>query len=132
MKIKALTICQPYAHLIAIGEKRVENRTWTTNYRGPLAIHAGLSRKYLDDGDQVRYPGMAFGAVVATAMLVECVRMDAVADLIVNKPELLWLSGHVHVEGPMCWILEDIQRLETPYPISGQRSLWQIDGWTGP
>ncbi len=40
--MKALTLQQPWATLIAEGHKRVENRTWQTAYRGPLAIHAGL------------------------------------------------------------------------------------------
>jgi hypothetical protein len=39
--MKALTITQPYATLIAIGAKRIETRGWPTQYRGPLAIHAG-------------------------------------------------------------------------------------------
>jgi len=45
--MKAVTIYQPYAELIARGEKRVENRSWRTDYRGPLAIHAGCSRAWL-------------------------------------------------------------------------------------
>jgi hypothetical protein len=52
IKGKALTICQPYAELIARGEKVIENRTWPTSYRGPLLIHAGKSREWLyGDGD---------------------------------------------------------------------------------
>lgn len=39
---KALTVRAPCAGLIAIGIKRVENRTWSTPYRGTLYIHAGL------------------------------------------------------------------------------------------
>ena len=39
--MKALTITQPWATLIAIGAKRFETRGWSTPYRGPLAIHAG-------------------------------------------------------------------------------------------
>lgn len=39
--MKAITILQPYAWLIVAGVKDVENRTWRTNYRGPLLIHAG-------------------------------------------------------------------------------------------
>ena len=30
----------PRAMLIALGAKRVETRSWSTSYRGPLAIHA--------------------------------------------------------------------------------------------
>ena len=46
--MKAITISQPWAHLIVRGEKRVENRTWPTEHRGPLAIHAGKSLAELD------------------------------------------------------------------------------------
>jgi activating signal cointegrator 1 len=38
--MKAITLTQPWATLVAIGAKRIETRSWPTNYRGPLAIHA--------------------------------------------------------------------------------------------
>lgn len=39
--MKAITLIQPWASLIAIGVKTVETRSWQTPYRGLLAIHAG-------------------------------------------------------------------------------------------
>ena len=38
--MKALTLTQPWATLVAIGAKKIETRSWNTSYRGPLAIHA--------------------------------------------------------------------------------------------
>ena len=38
--MKALTLTQPWATFVAIGVKRIETRSWSTRYRGPLAIHA--------------------------------------------------------------------------------------------
>lgn len=38
--IKALTLWEPFASLVAYGVKRIETRSWPTSYRGPLAIHA--------------------------------------------------------------------------------------------
>lgn len=38
--MRALSLTQPFATLVAIGAKRVETRNWSTQYRGPLAIHA--------------------------------------------------------------------------------------------
>lgn len=38
--MKALTIWQPWASLLACGGKRFETRSWATSYRGPIAIHA--------------------------------------------------------------------------------------------
>ena len=38
--MKTLSVKQPNASLICAGVKRVENRTWQTDYRGRLLIHA--------------------------------------------------------------------------------------------
>lgn len=38
--MKALSIINPIAYLVACGVKDVENRSWTTNYRGKLYIHS--------------------------------------------------------------------------------------------
>jgi len=35
--MKALTLYQPFASLVALGLKQVETRSWRTSYRGPLA-----------------------------------------------------------------------------------------------
>src|ERR1700689_5364039 len=53
MSMKALTLTQPWASLVAVGAKRIETRSWRTPYRGPLAIHAAKTfpkdaRQYLD------------------------------------------------------------------------------------
>lgn len=38
---RALSIMQPWAWLIVNGYKDIENRDWHTNFRGPVAVHAG-------------------------------------------------------------------------------------------
>jgi hypothetical protein len=129
--MKALTICQPYAELIARGHKRIENRTWPTNYRGLMYIHAGKSREWLadeyeqrDDDPRVNYgipvAEMAFGQVIAIANLVDCVPIETGAK---KHP---WMDDHVHAGGPWCWILESPQRVE-PFPWRGQLGLFDIE-----
>jgi hypothetical protein len=39
-RVKLLSVWGPWAQLLVLGLKDVENRSWTTAYRGPLAIHA--------------------------------------------------------------------------------------------
>lgn len=93
--MKALTIHQPYASLIALGRKRIETRSFRTHYRGPLAIHAAartprqLPRRthYGDftvenDGAGLLLRGpiawpyrLPVGCIVATAELVDCVEI---------------------------------------------------------
>ena len=130
--MKALTICQPYAELICRGEKRVENRTWPTMYRGPILIHAGKSRAWLDAGPDVGseanygipVSAMAFGAVVATAQLVNCVRAEAIHS---GKYDDIypWAKDHYHVNGPWCWILDNVKRVD-PVPYRGAQGLFDI------
>jgi len=123
--VKALTICQPYAHLIYLKEKRVENRTWPTRYRGRMYIHAGKSREWLSEGDMDRYPNMAFGAVIATAKLIDCLRFDLIqaGDYDTRYP---WLRTHEHTNGPWCLILDSVCPIG-PWPYRGAQGLFNID-----
>lgn len=48
--MKALTCKQPEASLVTLGVVSVLTRSWNTDYRGPLAIHAGASDKAIRHG----------------------------------------------------------------------------------
>lgn len=129
--MKALTICQPYAHLIASGRKTCENRTWPTNYRGPLYIHAGKSRQWLhpdENGEDygIRARDMAFGAVIAVCDLVACINIDS--KLIREWATKMTDEQRVHVEGPYCWILANVASIG-PWPWRGAQGLFEIDSY---
>jgi len=113
--MKALTVCQPWAWAIIFGPKRIENRTWKTFYRGPLAIHAGKSKSHLsetlNDGTATP-PDLTFGAFLGVVELVDCVPVnEAPAD--------------PFAEGPYCWLLEDPKPLPKPLPWRGAQLLWK-------
>ena len=132
MKVHCLTISEPWASLIASGNKTTENRCWKTNYRGPLAIHAGSGTQYLTKKQLADYPT---GHVIAVANLVACHDIYTIR----HRAESAWLSGwkpdgckstwaeiaaHEFTEGPWCWILEDVRKLKTPKPIAGKQGIW--------
>lgn len=126
--MKALTICQPYAHLIVRGEKRVENRTWPTRYRGPLAIHAGKSRAWLHGPEteavwRFEKDPLVFGAIVGTAQLVACLAIEEIEQGLYDR-DCPWLRDHEHTEGPWCWVLDNVMRLREPMPWHGKQGLW--------
>lgn len=122
--MKALTICQPYAHLIVIGEKRVENRTWATRYRGPLVIHAGKSLAWM--GDTPRTPDMAFGAIVGLCDLVDCIDIDEPGSFLLARDKYPWFADHEHVEGPYCFVLNNVRRFDVPIPWKGTQGFWDV------
>ena len=132
--MKCLTICQPYASLIVtpqallpVGQvqKRIENRRWSTLYRGPLLIHAGKSREWFDGYDEI-FPDVPFGAIVGCVELVGCVpRVDLGFPSMVEKYP--WALDHVHMSGPYCWILEDPVMFEMPIPFTGKQGLFEVD-----
>lgn len=132
--MKALTISQPWASLIADGQKFVENRKWSTNYRGEIAIHAGQGTQYLSKPELAKYPT---GCVIATARLIECVSLSWIKDTVANSLNVRtsseWITwqevlDHDYTEGPYCWVLDDIRRIE-PVPAKGKQGLWE---WSQP
>lgn len=147
--IAALTICQPYAHLIVTPQhllpaeavqKRVENRMWNCSHRGLLAIHAGQSRDWLvlrSDGQTdacgVAVSEMTFGAIVGFVELVGCVpirRGGGKERFLKEHLELWpWLREHPHAEGPFGLILSQPRKLVTPIPARGMVGVWR---WTPP
>jgi hypothetical protein len=81
--MKALSIMQPWAWLIAAGHKDIENRTWATDYRGPVLIHAGKKFDFdprMDWGwDDIPpcWDEMHAGGIVGQAEIVGCVTSSA-------------------------------------------------------
>lgn len=132
--MRVLTICQPYAHLIAHGQKWVENRTWYTPYRGELLIHAGKSRDWIDFNESetadetygIPVSEMEFGKIVAVARLDDCIQVDGVNRTSFDRI-YPGFSEHVHVEGPFCWVLTNISRLKTPLPATGKQGIFSLD-----
>src|SRR5262249_36912287 len=114
--MKALTVRQPWAALIISGRKRIENRTWRTSYRGPLLIHAGISRADLGALGRAdpRDADLDFGALIGVAHLVDVVPLAAVRS---------WPFA----EGPWCWILRNPRPLARPIPMRGQLFLWNVN-----
>jgi activating signal cointegrator 1 len=146
--VKAITIHQPWASLIALGEKRFETRGWPTKYRGPIAIHAGLS---LDRIAFVRAPVRAAllkhgilaiddlptGRMIATATLEDCLQVtrpygeQSLVNLKGDRTTLLWgglLPDEYHFgdysDGRYAWSLTNVQTLPEPVPVKGQQGLW--------
>ena len=137
--MKAITISQPYATLIADGRKWVENRNWQTHYRGELAIHAGKGTQYATKA-RLELGGYPLGKVIATCQLVACVHMETLKDSIGNdslQDSLIAELGgyrtieevltHQFAEGDWCWILHDIKKLAEPIAATGKQGFWE---WT--
>lgn len=86
--MKALSIKQPWASLIAHGIKDIENRTWKTNFRGRIYIHASAKQagsydELLNDIQKndlkVMYDNITlrkqhhFSAIIGEVDIIDCV-----------------------------------------------------------
>jgi len=87
--MKAISIRQPWAYLIAAGYKQVENRSWPTRYRGEVLIHAGkgMTRHEYEDAEDLvlmlnrrghgiilpPFSELQRGGIVGMAEITDCV-----------------------------------------------------------
>lgn len=69
--IRALSIRQPYPHHIFSDGKDVENRDWSTRFRGWAMVHAGQRS---EDADLVRQLSLPLGGIVGLMRISDCVR----------------------------------------------------------
>lgn len=118
--MKALTVHQPWAWAIAHGHKTVENRPWTTSYRGPLAVHAGRRHDpravaVFERAGVAMPDDMPRGVIVAVVDLV---------DVVDDHPSPWSFVEHRH------WLLANVRRLDRPVPARGRLGLWALDDAT--
>src|SRR5437588_10588621 len=76
--MKAITLMQPWASLVASGDKRIETRRWNTNYRGPLAIHASKAipdwvEEWMEENPAVQTMLFRAGHIVGSPLPLGCV-----------------------------------------------------------
>jgi hypothetical protein len=118
--MKALSIKQPWASLIAKGIKDVENRTWRTNFRGRIFIHASqkisVGVRYTPEQDEklcsVNDAGESGprGAIIGEVEIIDCI----------DNSTSVWAEpGCYH------WILANAKLYGSYFPCNGSLSFWE-------
>lgn len=130
--MKVLSIKEPYATLIASGNKLIETRSWKTNYRGELFIHASgtkLAKEYLTNQyvlNTIKDLDMNFGNIICKVNLVDCIYMDQkFIDYIKQNPNEYYLG--LYELGRYAWIFEGVE-LIAPIKAKGKLNIWNYDG----
>lgn len=150
--MKALTIWQPWATLLASGKKHIETRSKKINYRGEILIHSakktyidGISlmeletREYLREAlnlpqikresDWTEYTKrLSCGVIVGKAMITDCKFIDSeYADFIKNICPAEYAFGDF-TPGRYAWVMEEPVLFDNPIPASGSQGLWNWEG----
>lgn len=128
--MKVLSLREPFATLIKNGIKTIETRSWRTNYRGTLYIHASTSKitkedmKRTDLMSLVNLNDLNYGNIICSCELVDCIEMTDkfIEDVKKNKPND-YVSG-LYETGRYAWILKDVKPLAKPIAAKGQLSIW--------
>jgi hypothetical protein len=122
-QVRVLSVRQPWAWLLIHGGKDIENRSWGTDYRGPLAIHAcgqyasrehPVWRRQIEESHGVLLPEffgeLRTGGLVGLMQLVGCSR----------KSDSRWFTG----EG---WAWHMIRPTALEFlPVAGRLGLWHL------
>ena len=125
--MKCLTVKQPWASLIIDGYKKYEFRSWKTNYRGKIFIHAGKNiEKDMLERFQEYHLDYELGAIIGEAELVDCILVDERfnQELIKINPIVYGKSNHVE---KYAWKLVNIKKYDKPIYVQGKLGLWNFD-----
>jgi hypothetical protein len=132
--MKALTLTQPWATLVAVGAVTHETRSWQTKYRGPLAIHAAKGfpkwareicstqpfRRLLAQHGYRDPTGLPVGVVLGTVELVDCLAVTKA-----NLPPEPDRSVGEYGPGRFMWVLQNVKTLPEPILAKGMLGLWE-------
>lgn len=129
--MRVLTLWEPWATLMALGEKRIETRSWSTKYRGPLAIHAakaGMSDGQLKDccgreffWDALKCQQLHPGHIVAVLRLFDCYSTERICfGKNLSRQELAFGDYRLNRFG---WATDLCFRLPEPIPYKGGQGL---------
>ncbi len=114
--MKCLSVKQPWAWLIVNGFKSIENREWSTKYRGLILIHTGMqfdkyAWDYMKEKFKISIPdGLRLGGIVGQTEIADCV----------SKSESIWF------EGPFGFVLRNSKPL--PFvPFKGKLGIFDLE-----
>jgi len=105
--MKAISINQPWASLIAEGKKTVETNTYETEYRGDILI---VSSK-------CPMKGYSLGQALCIANLINC------RPLTKEDEEAAMVK---FLRGMFAWIFSDIRTIK-PFPVKGKNGIYEVD-----
>lgn len=129
--MKVLSLKEPFATLIKTGIKKVETRSWPTNYRGELYIHASISRSTLNEKN-IEFKKLIQDLeyqpsyIICKCNLKDCIYMTKEYVENMKKTNYQEYFCGEYKEGRYAWILENIEPLSTPIKAKGQLSIWNF------
>ena len=137
--MKAITVLQPWAWLLATGKKRCETRSWKTNYRGEILIHAGkknmtnIMRQTFFEAMYMKQAGvfnteMITEAIIGKANLVNCVRIDEAIHRLIREQHIEEDAFGNFSPERYAWVMENPVLFGTPIPARGYQGLWTWEG----
>ncbi len=130
-ELTILSVRQPWASLLLSGEDWCENRSWNTEYRGTLWIHA--SGKV--EGRECELWGidksrLTTSAILGCVVLIDVIHVEGLQGRIqplMRKYRLNPEVGPDFVVGEYCWIVANPRVLKTPIPAKGKLNLWRMN-----
>ena len=124
--MKVLSIKEPFATLIKDGVKIYETRSWRTNYRGEIYIHASLSlskSERVESANKYLKSEIKPGFILCKCELVDCIPMTDEFIKYINKETSEYDYG-LYSEGRYAWKLKVLEVLDEPIPAKGKLGIW--------
>ena len=123
--MKVLTIKEPWASLIINGYKEYEFRSWKTNYRGKILIHAAKSidkEKIKELNYNITYSS---SEIIGEATITDCILVDEEFNKeLIKYNKTVYGNNHI---GLYAWKLENIKKYDKKIKVKGKLGLWNYN-----
>ena len=156
MQVTVISLLQPFASLVVMGAKKIETRSWNTEFRGELYIHASLGKAYGPQKLSCRelcykepfinfingglaYDKLPFGKIIGKVHLVDTFESELLFTYINHNEDLFNLDNlNIHdvykqemkfgdySENRFGWLFRNAQTID-PIPAKGKQGFWNYD-----
>ena len=125
--MKVLTIKEPWATLIIDGYKEYEFRSWKTNYRGKILIHAGMTLEK-EVAERFKNYNLEYskGEIIGEAIITDCILVDEKFNNELNNINGLVYGKNNH-SNKYAWKLENVKKYNKKIPVKGKLGLWNYE-----
>jgi predicted transcriptional regulator len=126
--MKCLSLKQPYADLLALGEKTIELRKWNTKFRGEFLIHASKNID-IEACERLNINGNEFtkGTIIGSAFLYDVKQYNNKEEFNKDRDKHFSIVSKYFEGYKYCFLIRNAKVFKKPIPYPGKLKFFEVN-----